>query len=144
MPFMNPGLMAVGDSLFQGTRSLTTSAALCTYSAPAQIARALGLTDFSYPDPTQPFIIDLENWIVPVAVTVLGILGLTRTGIPMLMSAVGLLVLGCAITLSGTALAGADYVATSGTVTFTPGQTTRTVPVTILDDGQDETKETFG
>jgi hypothetical protein len=45
------------------------------------------------------------QFLAGVAVTVLGILGLTRTGVPMIMSAVGLLVLGCAITLSGTALA---------------------------------------
>jgi hypothetical protein len=63
MPFMNPALMAVGDSLFQGTRSLTTSAALCAYSPPAQIARAMGIADFSFPDAAQPFIIDLENWL---------------------------------------------------------------------------------
>ena len=45
------------------------------------------------------------QFLAGVAVTVLGILGLTRTGIPLIMSSVGLLVLGCAITLSGTALA---------------------------------------
>jgi len=45
------------------------------------------------------------QFLAGVAVTVLGILGLTRTGVPLIMSAVGLLVLGCAITLSGTALA---------------------------------------
>jgi hypothetical protein len=45
------------------------------------------------------------QFLAGVAVTVLGILGLTRTGVPWIMSTVGLLVLGCAITLSGTALA---------------------------------------
>ena len=45
------------------------------------------------------------QFLAGVAVTVLGILGLTRTGNPLIMSSVGLLVLGCAITLSGTALA---------------------------------------
>ena len=45
------------------------------------------------------------QFLAGVAVTVLGILGLTRTGAPLILSSVGLLVLGCAITLSGTALA---------------------------------------
>jgi hypothetical protein len=45
------------------------------------------------------------QFLAGVAVTILGILGLTRTGLPLVMSSVGLLVLGCAITLSGTALA---------------------------------------
>lgn len=45
------------------------------------------------------------QFLAGLAVTILGILGLTRTGFPLIMSTVGLLVLGCAITLSGTALA---------------------------------------
>ena len=45
------------------------------------------------------------QFLAGVAVTILGILGLTRTGFPLVMSSVGLLVLGCAITLSGTAVA---------------------------------------
>ena len=37
-------------------------------------------------------------------------------------------------TANGTALAGSDYVAQNGTLTFAPGQTTATITVTILDD----------
>jgi probable HAF family extracellular repeat protein len=37
-------------------------------------------------------------------------------------------------TRDGTATAGSDYVATSGTLTFAPGQTVKQVPVTILGD----------
>jgi len=46
---------------------------------------------------------------------------------------------------SGTspATAGLDYLAASGTVVFAPGETTRTVPVEILDDALDELDETF-
>jgi hypothetical protein len=36
-------------------------------------------------------------------------------------------------TADGTALAGADYLAASGTLTFDPGQTTKTIEVTVLD-----------
>ena len=46
-------------------------------------------------------------------------------------------------TEDGTATAGADYTATSGTLTFAAGETTKTVSVTLLDDAVDEGKETF-
>ena len=47
-------------------------------------------------------------------------------------------------TADGTALAGVDYVANSGTLTFTPGQTTsKTVTVVVNGDLLDEPNETF-
>jgi hypothetical protein len=46
-------------------------------------------------------------------------------------------------TADGTATAGSDYVATSGTLTFNPGETQKTFPVTIKDDPTDEVVETF-
>ncbi len=46
-------------------------------------------------------------------------------------------------TEDGTAAAGADYTAASGTLTFAPGETAKTVSVAILDDAIDEGKETF-
>jgi hypothetical protein len=46
-------------------------------------------------------------------------------------------------TADGTAHAGSDYVATSGTLTFALGQTTRTVLVPTLDDHISEPTETF-
>ena len=46
-------------------------------------------------------------------------------------------------TADGTAVAGADYTATSGTLTFAPGETEKTVSVALLDDAIDEGKETF-
>ena len=42
-----------------------------------------------------------------------------------------------------TARAGEDYVAASGTLTFAPSETLRTVEVTVLDDAHDEGTETF-
>ena len=46
-------------------------------------------------------------------------------------------------TANGTATAGADYTAASGTLVFAPGETEKTVAVAILDDAIDEGKETF-
>ena len=46
-------------------------------------------------------------------------------------------------TEDGTATAGADYTATSGTLTFAAGETAKTVSVPLLDDAIDEGKETF-
>ena len=44
-------------------------------------------------------------------------------------------------TEDGTAAAGADYTATSGTLTFAAGETAKTVKVPVLDDAIDEGKE---
>src|SRR5712691_1408959 len=46
-------------------------------------------------------------------------------------------------TADGTALAGSDYASTSGTLTFAPGETSKSVPVTIVDDALAEDDETF-
>ena len=46
-------------------------------------------------------------------------------------------------TKDGTAAAGADYTAASGTLTFAVGETEKTVSVPLLDDAIDEGKETF-
>jgi peptide/nickel transport system substrate-binding protein len=46
-------------------------------------------------------------------------------------------------TVDGTATAGQDYSATSGTLVFAPGDRTRTITVPILEDGTDEANETF-
>jgi hypothetical protein len=46
-------------------------------------------------------------------------------------------------TADGTALAGSDYLASSGTLTFPPGSTTQSFEVTVLSDGERERPETF-
>ena len=46
-------------------------------------------------------------------------------------------------TQEGTALAGQDYVATHGTVTFAPGETSKTVTVLVTGDGPPEEDEVF-
>ena len=46
-------------------------------------------------------------------------------------------------TADGTARAGEDYVAASGTITFAAGETDQAIEVTVLDDAHDEGEETF-
>ncbi len=46
-------------------------------------------------------------------------------------------------TADGSATAGEDYTAASGTLTFAPGETSKTVAVPVLDDAIDEGEETF-
>ena len=46
-------------------------------------------------------------------------------------------------TANGTALAKSDYTATSGTLTFRPGQTSRTISISIVTDRKRESNETF-
>lgn len=46
-------------------------------------------------------------------------------------------------TADGTALAGADYTAATGILTFAPGETSRTITVTVLPDGSAEAAESF-
>ena len=44
-------------------------------------------------------------------------------------------------TRDGSALAGEDYVGSSGTLVFAPGETAKTIRVAVLDDSQDEVSE---
>jgi hypothetical protein len=46
-------------------------------------------------------------------------------------------------TVNGTAAGGRDYTPTSGTLTYTPGETTRTVTVAVAGDDLDESDEDF-
>ena len=45
-------------------------------------------------------------------------------------------------TADGTAVAGSDYTSASGTLVFDPGETSKSVPVTVLDDSVDDEGET--
>ena len=46
-------------------------------------------------------------------------------------------------TSDGTAVAGSDYTAASGTLTFNAGDTSQTVQITVLTDSEDESQETL-
>jgi aryl-phospho-beta-D-glucosidase BglC (GH1 family) len=46
-------------------------------------------------------------------------------------------------TSNGTATAGSDYIASAGTITFAPGETSRTIAIIVNGDATAEAKETF-
>lgn len=54
-----PRMMAIGDSMYQGVRSLTFTKELGLFSPPAQVARRLHIP-FVTPDPERPLLFDLE------------------------------------------------------------------------------------
>jgi lysophospholipase L1-like esterase len=58
----NPEMMAIGDSLYNGVRSLTINASLAQWSVPAQVARALNIP-FAVPDYPRNVVVDMERWL---------------------------------------------------------------------------------
>ena len=54
-----PAIMAIGDSLYQGVRSLSFTSELALHSPPAQVAGSLNLP-MTLPDPPLPILFDLE------------------------------------------------------------------------------------
>jgi hypothetical protein len=54
-----PAVMAIGDSLYQGVRSLTFTSELAQHSPPVQVAQMLELP-MAVPDPPRPTLFDLE------------------------------------------------------------------------------------
>lgn len=60
---MHPRLMAIGDSIYNGMRSVTIDASKTRMSPPALIARGLGIASFTVPDMPRPVIADLERWL---------------------------------------------------------------------------------
>lgn len=60
--YRRPKLMAIGDSIFNGTRSLTTDAHGARHSPPAQVAGQMGI-DFKTPAYPWPILFDLEQGI---------------------------------------------------------------------------------
>jgi lysophospholipase L1-like esterase len=57
-----PEMMAIGDSLFNGVRSLTMRPEFAQWSPPAQVARALNIP-FAVPDYPRNVVINFEEWL---------------------------------------------------------------------------------
>ena len=66
-----------------------------------------------------------------------------RVGLSRAFSTAGHAVTVSYATADGTAKAGEDYTAASGTLTFAAGETSKTISVAVLDDAHDEGEETF-
>jgi len=58
----NPEMMAIGDSLYNGVRSLSINASLAQWSVPAQVARALNIP-FTVPEYPRNVVVDMEHWL---------------------------------------------------------------------------------
>ena len=54
-----PDIMAIGDSMYQGIRSLSLLPAMMPHSAPMQVSTAIGM-DMVAPDPKVPLLFDME------------------------------------------------------------------------------------
>ena len=81
IPRLNPKLMAIGDSLPQGTRHLTVKASFCAQSWPARIAQVQGW-DFAVPDHPRPVLFDLEQEIRKLDPVFLSPANLSFVGLP--------------------------------------------------------------
>lgn len=104
----------------------------------ATVTDAQGLGTISNDDPLPTLAIDNVTVIEGNAGTV------TATFTVTLNTASGQSVSVNYATADGTATSGSDYVATSGMLTFTPGQTTQSIGVTVNGDIVPEGNETFG
>lgn len=58
-----PELMAIGDSLYNGVRSLTINRQLARLSPPARVAEGFGFTDFINPNYPYEVLIDVEDFL---------------------------------------------------------------------------------
>jgi lysophospholipase L1-like esterase len=56
-----PEMMAIGDSLYQGVRSLSLTSNTAPFSPPALVAESLGIERFAVPTPPRPILWDVEK-----------------------------------------------------------------------------------
>ncbi|MEK7465232.1 MAG: Calx-beta domain-containing protein [Patescibacteria group bacterium] len=129
-------LTIVDDSLYSGDRTLAL-----TLSSPSSNAQLGASTTFSYTiqdDETMP------QATISSASTTEGNSGTTTLTFPVILSGGSRSTTTVAYaTANGTATAGSDYTAATGTLTFSPGQTSQSINVTIIGDIHYESDETF-
>jgi uncharacterized repeat protein (TIGR01451 family) len=139
-------LLSGGTATFTATATVSAGAT-GTLSNTATIAVPAGFTD---PNPANNTATDVDTFVPPptlsindVSVTE-GNTGTTNAVFTVTLSpAVGHTVTVNYATAGNTATSGTDFQAVSGTLTFTPGATTRTVTVPVIGDLIDEDNETF-
>ena len=122
----------VGDTLDEADETLRL---VLTNATGAGIADGEGVATITDTDPTPTISINDRS----VAEQDTGTRGMAFT--VTLSAASGRTVTVDFATADGTAVAGSDYNATTGTLTFAPGDTTRTINLTILNDTTDEANE---
>jgi hypothetical protein len=136
----NGGLSFAGESFNGGERIArvrVTSGTTTTLTSDASGQDAVVQDDFLYGEP-QPGLIALQAADVSVEEDAgKAILIVTRAGASSAAATVAY------ATADGTAKAGKDYVAKSGTVTFGPGETTKRVQIAVSADTLKEGDETY-
>ncbi|HEY2840404.1 MAG TPA: Calx-beta domain-containing protein [Pirellulales bacterium] len=124
-----------GDTLFEADETFTvnmTNATNATIAAP----QATG-TILNDDAPPQVFVqaagptAEGDSGVTPMTFQ---LFVLSQTGLPVTINY---------STADGTATAGSDYQATTGSITFAPGETSKTITVNVLGDTSIESNETF-
>jgi large repetitive protein len=124
-------LVAVGDTLDEAAETLTIS-----LSAPQQATIADGQGDATINDDDDPPTISISSATL--------VEGATNASFTVTLSGPSSFAVGVAYATSdGTATAGADYTATSGTLSFAPGTITQTIAIAMFDDTLSEADESF-
>lgn len=122
----------LGDTLLEGNETFNV-----TLSNPNGVTIADGTGVGTIVDDDTPTITITDEQVTEAAG------GSTMTFTVTLSKAVNVAVTVDYATANGTAVAGSDYTATSGTLTFAPGETSKTIVVSILNDTVLESGEQF-
>ncbi|HEU4977922.1 MAG TPA: Calx-beta domain-containing protein [Solirubrobacteraceae bacterium] len=129
----------VGDTLVEGDETFSV-----TLSSPANASIATGTGTATIVDDDAPVVTNPANLSVGDASVKEGDTGTTPAPFTVTLSAASLSpVTVHYATADGTAHAPADYTATSGTLTFNPGETSKTIDVPVAGDTLVEGDETF-
>jgi len=126
-------ISTLNDSVYEGNEQFTASLSACAILG-SPSSQTITIVD----DETQP-VMSIGDISLPE-----GDSGTTLFSFPVTLSGQSAQTITATFTTNnGTAVSGSDYTASSGTVTFTPGQTTQTITISVLGDTNCEPDETF-
>jgi hypothetical protein len=140
----DPVTLPVGSSVSYTAVCAISPNATWSIVNTATIVRPPGLFDPTPADDTATDVDDLQGLVVDDVSKLEGNSGTTAFGFTVTLASP----LGTPVTVNygtsdGTATAGSDYLATSGTLSFAPGETTKSVVVSVLGDTTFEADEAF-